>query len=127
MRSTIDILIVDDEAEIVHLLTEVLSDEGYTVRSASDGISAIDKVATFRPSMVLLDYSMPGMSGAEVLQQLQVQGYADLSVVIMSASTRLEAMRVAGAIDFLAKPFDLTVLLDCVRRYVHPGAAPEQV
>lgn len=118
MPHSSDIFVVDDEIEIVRLLTEVLSDEGYVVRSARDGASALDAITSSPPRLVLLDYSMPGMTGGDVLARLRANGLNDLPVVIMSASTRTEALRVPGAADFLAKPFDLDILLECVGRYL---------
>jgi two-component system response regulator (stage 0 sporulation protein F) len=116
-----DILVVDDEGEIVKLIAEVLSDEGYTVRSAHDGPSALRAVSQIRPALVLLDYWMPGMTGAEVLQQLRALGFADIPVVLMSAGTRADMAQQSGAHAFLPKPFDIMALLLCVEQFFLPG------
>ena len=82
-----DILVVDDESEIVRLIVEVLGDEGYSLRTAHDGLSALREVAAAAPALLLLDYWMPGMTGAQVLTQLRDAGYPDLPVILMSAGT----------------------------------------
>lgn len=116
----VDVLVVDDEIEIVRMITEVLSDEGYSVRSARDGVSALASVNTYTPALVLLDYFMPGMMGTDVLARLRAAGFTELPIIIMSASSRAETLRLSGANDFLSKPFDLDTLLTCVGRYVQP-------
>jgi CheY-like chemotaxis protein len=113
-----DVLIVDDETEIVRLLVDILSEEGYRVGVARDGASAIAHVLHDSPSLVLLDYSMPGMTGGEVVRQIRARGMVDVPIVIMSAGTRAEALNVPGATAFLPKPFDLDKLLACVAHYV---------
>jgi CheY-like chemotaxis protein len=112
-----DILVVDDEGEIVKLIAEVLADEGYTVRSAHDGPGALRAVAASEPVLVLLDYWMPGMTGAEVLTQLRAAGFAELPVVLMSAGTRADMAQHSGANAFLPKPFDIAALLACVEEF----------
>lgn len=111
-----DILIVDDEVEIIHLLRDILIDEGYEVRTARNGAEALRSVASTFPALVLLDYSLPDMTGAEVLRRLRGAGHDDLPVVMMSAGTRVEAMRLPGIAAFLAKPFDLDAVIGCVQR-----------
>jgi CheY-like chemotaxis protein len=115
------ILVVDDEGEIVRLIEEVLRDEGYTVRSAHDGPSALRSVADAMPALVLLDFWMPGgMTGADVLKQLRGFGHDDLPVILMSAGTRGEIAQHSGANAFLAKPFDISVLLSCIEQFIMP-------
>jgi CheY-like chemotaxis protein len=118
MLQATDILVVDDEAEIVQLIHEVLSDEGYQVRRAYDGASAIAEVGQAVPGLVLLDYSMPRMTGGEVLDYLRKSGFGSLPIVIMSASSNHDRLDLPGASAFLEKPFDLNDLLACVERFV---------
>ncbi|NJM06902.1 response regulator [Candidatus Gracilibacteria bacterium] len=118
-----DVLIVDDEIEILNLLGEVLADEGYAVRFAQSGSAALVAVKERAPSLMLVDYTMPGMTGAEVVRTLRDQGFTELPVILMSAGTRVEAMHVKDASGFLAKPFDLENLLKCVSQYVGRNAA----
>lgn len=122
MAATGYILVVDDEGEIVKLIAEVLADEGYSVRSAHDGPSALLAVTTSPPALVLLDYWMPGMTGAEVLAQIRANSSPDLPIILMSAGTRADMAQQSGATAFLPKPFDITALISCVEQYVAPVA-----
>ena len=123
MASSPHILIVDDEIEIVKLIAEVLGDEGYTVERAYDGPGALRAVQASEPALVLLDYLMPGMTGPDVLAQLRQLGFSKFPVVLMSAGTRADLARQAGADLFLAKPFDLNTLLDAVKQLLVPQKA----
>ena len=127
MSRSADILVVDDETSIVDLIAEILHEEGYRVRRAYTGISALAQIAASEPSMMLLDLSMPDMAGATLLQHIRAQGLVDLPVVIMSAGSHLsESLMSTGAIDFLPKPFDISDLVRCVARYL-PASSMEQV
>jgi CheY-like chemotaxis protein len=125
-QQPIDVLVVDDEANIVNLVVELLQDEGYTVRSALNGEAALAVIAQQPPSMILLDMYMPQMTGVMLWEQIQRQGGSDIPVVLMTASPRAaEPLLVQGATDYLAKPFDIDQLLSCVARYTRGGAQPD--
>lgn len=114
-----DILVVDDEVNIVDLITEVLTEEGYNVRRAHDGTSALALIKNAPPALILLDMSMPDMAGITLLQHLRSTDTNNIAVVIMTAGSHSpEALMAHGATGFLAKPFELDALLDCVARYV---------
>jgi two-component system response regulator AtoC len=116
-----DILVVDDEANIVNLVVDLLQDEGYKVRSALNGEAALDAIAQQMPAMILMDMYMPQMTGVMLLEHLQQRGIFDIPVVLMTASPRAaEQFAGAYAVDYLAKPFDIDQILECVARYVEP-------
>ncbi len=118
MHRSGDVLVVDDEANIVDLIAEVLHEEGYQVRRAHDGKSALATLGDSIPSMILLDMSMPDMIGTTLLQRIRDGGMMDLPVIIMTAGAHSpEALVAQGATGYLAKPFDLDDLLNCVARY----------
>ena len=121
MLSTKDILVIDDDAPIVEMMAEVLRYEGYAVRSACDGPSALTAVAMQLPALILLDATMIG-EGTTLFEQLRSQIDTPVPIVTLSAASGIgDSMRAQGAADFLAKPFDLDDLLACVARYVpHP-------
>lgn len=121
MGSPDTILVVDDEGEIVRLIAEVLTDEGYMVRTAQDGPSALRAVAEEPPALLLLDYWMPGMTGADVLHELRLHGFDRLPVVLMSAGTRGDTAQRSGATAFLSKPFDINALVACVVDVLQPA------
>ena len=108
------VLVVDDEAAIRDLVSTMLEDEGYDVRSARNGAEALQLLAEAPPDLLLTDWMMPILDGKGLLEQLRDQRHLDgLAVVVMSAALRPEVE--AGTIAaFLPKPFDLNLLLDIV-------------
>ena len=96
------ILIIDDDAAIGNLEQEVLERAGYAVLRAYSGTEALLLLKDSRPDLVLLDLMLPGLSGEEVLPQLQ-----GISVIVVSAKTAV----LGGAADYLTKPFDTKELL----------------
>ena len=108
MSRSATVLVVDDDRALRELVGEVLAEEGYEVRRAGDGAEALVAVERERPDVVLTDAWMPGLNGAQLARQLQVQG---VPVVIMSA---VYADIDLPGVPFLPKPFDLDRLLDAV-------------
>lgn len=106
-----DILVVDDDPMIVEMLTELLVFEGYDVRSAHNGMEALDAILARRPALILLDLQMPKMSGAELMHALARTIFADLPIIVITASVT-EARRIAldSNVACMAKPFDLDAL-----------------
>jgi two-component system nitrogen regulation response regulator NtrX len=114
-RPGFDILVVDDEADIRELVSELLEDEGYSTRTANDGDKAIEEVMRRRPSLVVLDVWLQGsrLDGLEVLDILR-QRYPELPVVIISGHGNIETAVDAikkGAYDYIEKPFKADRLL----------------
>jgi two-component system, OmpR family, alkaline phosphatase synthesis response regulator PhoP len=100
------VLIVDDEAAIVEILARYLSDEGFVVSEASDGVTAVSKAASDRPDLVLLDLNLPGLHGSEVFRR--VRSTYDVPIIMLTSRTD-EIDRVVGlelgADDYVGKPF----------------------
>ena len=106
------ILIVDDDAAIGDLEQEVLARAGYAVQRAYSGTEALLLLKNRRPDLVLLDLMLPGLTGEEVLPQLQ-----GLPVIVVSAKAAVQdkvALLLGGAADYLTKPFDTKELLAAV-------------
>ncbi|SDP19328.1 sigma-54-dependent transcriptional regulator [Desulforhopalus singaporensis] len=103
------ILVVDDEVNMVHMLTAALSKEGYFVASANNGLDGLDYLRRQPCHMVLCDLRMPVMDGVEFLQKA-VEIDPDVTVIMMSAygtvNSAVKAMKI-GAYDFITKPFRL--------------------
>lgn len=113
------VLVVDDDPYIREALSEVLADEGYPVDTARDGEEALERLGHApRPSLILLDLRMPGMSGWELRRRLLADPIlARIPVVLLSADSQLkEAQAVLGAAGSLRKPPSLDDLLDTVGR-----------
>src|SRR4029450_5025825 len=116
----LEVLVVDDEADIRELVSGVLEDEGYAVRSAADSNSAIDAIDDRRPSVVLLDVWLQGskMDGLQLLEQIKRRD-PTLPVLMISGHGNLDTAVAAireGAVDFIEKPFKADRLLHLVGR-----------
>ena len=111
------VLVVEDEPTTRLGLTELVSTWGFTTDSAADGQEALQRITTFRPSIIISDLVMPRMGGLELLRALKEEGNA-MTVVILTAQgtveTAVEAIK-EGAYDYLTKPVEpqrLKILLD---------------
>ena len=116
----IDILIVDDEADIRAAIAGILGDEGYQTRVAHDSDSALAALAERRPSLVVLDVWLQGsrLDGIELLDEIKARD-PTLPVVVISGHGNIETAVAAikrGAYDFIEKPFQSEQLLLVVRR-----------
>jgi CheY-like chemotaxis protein len=117
MQQASDILVVDDEVDIVNLVVDILHDEGYEVRSAFNGEMALAAIAQQEPAMILMDMYMPQMTGIMLLEHLRATGISAIPIVLMTASPRAaEPLLSMDLVDYLAKPFDIDQLLQCVVR-----------
>lgn len=120
-RTASRILVVEDDRDISRLLRSVLGDDGYRVAAAVDGELALEACAIEDPALILLDLNLPGMDGAEFLQAYRAHTSARAKVMVISgAAQAAEFARKVAADAFMAKPFDIEVLLRTVRRLL-PG------
>jgi two-component system, NtrC family, nitrogen regulation response regulator NtrX len=116
----LEVLVVDDEADIRELVAGVLEDEGYAVRSAADSSGALDAIDDRRPSLVLLDVWLQGskLDGLQLLEQIKRRD-PTLPVLMISGHGNLDTAVAAireGAVDFIEKPFKADRLLHLVGR-----------
>jgi two-component system, NtrC family, nitrogen regulation response regulator NtrX len=116
----LEVLVVDDEADIRELVAGVLEDEGYAVRSAADSSGALEAIDDRRPSLVLLDVWLQGskLDGLQLLEQIKGRD-PTLPVLMISGHGNLDTAVAAireGAIDFIEKPFKADRLLHLVGR-----------
>ena len=116
----LEVLVVDDEADIRELVSGVLEDEGYAVRTAADSNSTLDAVEERRPSMVLLDVWLQGskLDGLQLLQEIKRRD-PTIPVVMISGHGNLDTAVAAvreGAVDFIEKPFEAERLIYLVDR-----------
>jgi len=113
------ILVVDETATSLKLLTDLLVAEGYDARAADSGERALAAVAARAPELILLDLHRPGLDGMEVFRRLKTRPESrDIPVVFVSSSgdiaDRVESLR-AGAVDYLSKPINRDELLARVK------------
>jgi two-component system phosphate regulon response regulator PhoB len=109
------VLIVEDEADLSEMLRFNLEREGYSVRCAHDGLTALAEARRFPPDLILLDRMLPGMSGDEVVAQLK-RGSATSGIPVIMLTAKAEESDALvgfalGADDYVTKPFSMKVLL----------------
>lgn len=106
---------MEDDEDVGEMLTFTLAVNGHTVELARDGRKALDIMRARRPCLVILDLVLPGMSGWQVLAEMQRTELADVPVCVVSALTEDEPP--AGVVSYLVKPFDTPELLAIAARY----------
>jgi two-component system, OmpR family, response regulator len=109
----IRILLVDDEPHILQFLELGLMNEGYEIKTAHDGMSAINIAQEFQPHVAILDVMMPGMDGFEVCKMLKKSG-SQTSIIMLTAKDEVEDRvkgLTIGADDYVIKPFSFEELL----------------
>lgn len=107
--SMVRVLVVDDEHSLTDLLKMALRYEGWDVRTAADGISAVKVAREFRPDAIVLDIMLPDIDGLEVLQRVRADG-TETPVLFLTAKDSLDdriAGLTAGGDDYVTKPFSL--------------------
>lgn len=120
------ILIVDDEQDILDLISYNLSKEGYKVHTAANGIQAVDVANAVRPDLVILDVMMPGMDGFEVCRTLRKQPETAAAAIMFLTAKAGEIDQVLGlelgADDYIQKPISPRVLIARVKTILRRGA-----
>ncbi|MCS6896598.1 MAG: response regulator [Nitrospira sp.] len=121
------VLVVDDDPDIRQILQDRLEFYGYAVETASDGLTALEKLNRFVPHCVFLDILMPGMDGMEVLRRIKAQNGSPAVVIVTAAA----AMEIALAIihraahAYLLKPFDLPQLKQIIEQCLEQTTTSE--
>ncbi|MEV5279626.1 response regulator transcription factor [Streptomyces sp. NPDC051994] len=115
--SPVRILVVDDEPDLTEVLSGALRSEGWDVRSAADGATALAEAAAFRPDAVILDWMLPDMDGLRVLRQMRgdLPGVCVLFLTARDAVEDRIAGITAGGDDYVTKPFSLEEVLARLR------------
>jgi DNA-binding response OmpR family regulator len=120
--STKTILLVEDEQALADILKIRLEGQGYTVKSAMDGISALDMVKEEAPDLILLDIMLPKLHGYKVCQVLKHdQKYKSIPIVILSARSQKADIKMGfecGADAYLTKPFKGDELISTIKNYI---------
>src|SRR5712691_10009638 len=116
MIDTMRVLVVDDEPQITRVLQTVLASQGYAVRAAPEGRSALSTFTEWRPHLVLTDLCMPHRDGVELCRRIRAVSKVAIVVLSVKAAERakVEALD-AGADDYLTKPFGTDELLARIR------------
>lgn len=117
------IAIIDDDVYIGNMIEEVLQSEGYHILRAYSGTEALMLLSNNKPDLVLLDLMLPGLSGEEVLPHIQ-----NVPVIVISAKVDVDdkvGLLLAGAADYITKPFDTKELLARITVQLRKSVSPE--
>ncbi len=121
------VLLVDDDAELVELMTKVLEEDGrFEVRVASNGFDAGMMVKEYHPDLIVLDVMLPDINGKEVCQRVRSDSaLEDVRILCISGmieDDKIQELKLSGADDFLHKPFDIEELIDrmCSQLEIEP-------
>lgn len=109
----VKIMLVDDEAHITQFLELGLVNEGFDIRTASDGMTAVNLAVEYQPHVVILDVMMPGMDGWEVCRLLK-KTLHNVAIIMLTAKDEVEDRvkgLTTGADDYVVKPFSFEELL----------------
>jgi DNA-binding response OmpR family regulator len=128
-QATQTILVVDDEPSVVEVVSLYLRREGYNVRSASDGMAALEAITDETPSLIVLDLMLPKIDGMEILRQVR-QRSADVPVIMLTArgqeTDRIYGLEL-GADDYVVKPFSPAELVARVKAVLRRTQAASSV
>lgn len=118
MTTKMRILVVDDEDRFRESISRLLTTEGHSVLTARDGMEALNKLAGNDFDVVLLDMKMPGLSGAETFNEIQLQGFDVETVCLTGHAAINEATKLLqeGVFDYLLKPASMPEILQAVKR-----------
>lgn len=116
------ILFVDDDSELRSIVKDQLVSVGYDIDEAEDGLMAMNKVRNFNYDLLLLDITMPGKSGLDVLKFVKEES-PDCKVIMLTGvvglSVAIESLKL-GADDYITKPYNMDYLLTSIRKSLDP-------
>ncbi|SDH64410.1 response regulator transcription factor [Alloyangia pacifica] len=122
------VLLIEDEPNIIEAISFILSREGLSVETHSDGTTANDKLRGANPDLLILDVMLPGKSGYDILRELRADPLtAELPVLMLTARGQTRDREMAereGVSAFMSKPFANSEMLDMVRSLLN-GAPKE--
>jgi CheY-like chemotaxis protein len=115
------ILVIDDDPDVRGFIVAALEEQGYRVREASDGREGLAELERQMPDLVVLDFIMPGLSGADVARHIRA-GNPELPILFVSGYSETDAVkRIAPDAPVLAKPFRAEALHRAVRGALNPA------
>ena len=115
------IIHIDDNAEITHAAGQILNMKGYDYSSVDNGKKGIELILENKFDLILLDLTMPGYSGFNLLEDLQKKGYLKNNIIVLTATTlsleQIEYLKKAGTFSILFKPLSLQDLLKEIQKF----------
>jgi len=125
------VLLVDDDVELVELMTRVLEEDGrFETRIAGTGFDAGMMVKEYRPDLIVLDVMLPDINGKEVCHRVRADpALEDVRILCISGmieEDKIQELKLSGADDFLHKPFEIAELIDrmCALMEIEPASMP---
>jgi CheY-like chemotaxis protein len=117
-----EILIIDDDRDIVSVLTAILEEYKYAVRAVYNGTDALTLIKTFRPDLILLDYMLPDMNGDEVADAVRdMLKEKTMPIILISAAHNGKKVAEQAKMDgYISKPFEMEHLLETVKSFIGP-------
>ncbi len=114
------ILVVDDEPVIVEIAKRKLSELGYNIRTAGDGVEALAQMKEQKPDLILLDIQMPNMNGYTfMMEKSKLPDYARVPVVVLTAYSEMEPLfKRHGAAAYILKPLKLQDVIQLVKKTI---------
>jgi CheY-like chemotaxis protein len=121
------ILIVDDDPNIVQMLSDILTDEGYEVATATQSLRAFDRAKEAQPDLILMDIMMPYLDGLDQIKLLSLDDdLKDIPIIVITAKARaldgIDDLRALRIVDYLYKPFEISDLLDKIKKAIEERA-----
>ncbi len=122
------VLVIEDEPNIIEAISFILSRDGWSVRTHSNGVTAVETVLARKPDVVILDVMLPGKSGYDILRELRdLPETRDLPILMLTARGQTkdrELAERAGVSHFMTKPFSNAEVIEAVRALVAPVSDP---
>src|SRR5438105_8216456 len=110
------ILVVDDEPQITRVLKTTLSAQGYSIRTAADGLEAVNVINEWSPALLLTDLKMPNMDGVELTRHVRAKSAVPIIVLSVRGDEKTKVAALdAGADDYVTKPFGVNELIARIR------------
>ena len=119
------ILVIEDDAEVRRVIVESQESAGHSVRSAASGAEGLLQLRQARPDLLVVDYAMPGMNGAQVIAQVRAMDGATPILLSTGYADMAEVARVLPSTFILLKPFDVAALLSAVDAACSSRAQPD--
>ncbi|MBU3966778.1 MAG: response regulator [Euryarchaeota archaeon] len=124
MTETKNVMIVDDEADVLLSVTQILEANNYRTIKARNGQECLDKLKEEKPDVLLLDIMMPGLTSKEILRAIQKDSrLARMKIIFLTAIHSLEAeeeglLASKQIVDFIEKPFSVRRMLDAIEKAI---------
>jgi DNA-binding response OmpR family regulator len=116
----LNILVVDDDADLAEMVTILLTRSGMCVHNLSSGNGLTETIISFRPDIILMDIYLGDHDGRELCRSLKTGDYKSIPVILYSAGhITVASVKASMADAFIAKPFELDVLLDKIDEFVN--------